>query len=194
MTDSLITKKIIAKSLKELMARQPFQKISVRDIMERAGLRRQTFYYHFQDKFELLTWIYQSETREHSIDFFNYDEPERIFTHLLYYVYDNREFYEKAIQVHEQNGFFQALSVHIESLYDRLISEWAKRDGFTLSDERREFIIRYYSKGFIGFVETWLAEGCRTDARELSGELNDVVHKGLRNCLNSRAEDGGDRE
>ena len=44
----------LAKSLKELMAHQPFEKLSVSDITNNCSLHRQTFYYHFEDKYELL--------------------------------------------------------------------------------------------------------------------------------------------
>lgn len=188
MTHSLITKKIIARSLKDLMEQKAFAKISVRDIMELADLRRQTFYYHFQDKYALLTWIYEDETREHSIDFFQYDDPERIFEHLLHYVYDNRLFYEKAIQVHEQNGFFQALTAHMEKLYRALIEEWARHDDFQAEPDQVDLLVRFYSRGFTGVVENWLSGGCPEAPKMIAKELNDVVHKGLRNQL--RQQDG----
>lgn len=188
MTHSLITKKIIARSLKDLMDHKPFAKISVRDLMEKSDLRRQTFYYHFQDKFELLTWIYEEETRENSIDFFHYDDPERIFDHLLHYVYENRSFYEKAIQVHEQNGFFQALTGHIESLYCKLVDEWAKQDGFQVGEEQLTLLVRFYSRGFTGVVESWLSGGCEEDPDIIAGVLSDVVHTGLRARLNKQEE------
>ena len=53
--------KAIAEGLKELCHHKDFNKISVRDITEQCGLNRQTFYYHFQDKYELLDWIYYQE-------------------------------------------------------------------------------------------------------------------------------------
>ena len=61
MSDSLITKKAIAQCLKNLAAEKSFLKISIGDITAACGLNRQTFYYHFQDKYELLDWIYYEE-------------------------------------------------------------------------------------------------------------------------------------
>jgi probable dihydroxyacetone kinase regulator len=51
-----ITKKALADSLKELMSVKPINKIGVREVAERCGLNRQTFYYHFHDIYELLEW------------------------------------------------------------------------------------------------------------------------------------------
>lgn len=53
MASSLITKKRIAKAFKELFLEKDFEKISIVTIMDRAGIRRQTFYNHFLDKYQL---------------------------------------------------------------------------------------------------------------------------------------------
>ena len=47
MPDSNITKKALAQTMKELMAKQPFSKISVGDICDACGMSRKSFYYHF---------------------------------------------------------------------------------------------------------------------------------------------------
>lgn len=48
------TKQAIASALIELCEQKDFRKISVQDITKKVGLNRQTFYYHFTDKYDLL--------------------------------------------------------------------------------------------------------------------------------------------
>lgn len=55
------TKQALAAALKELMAQKPFEKITIHDITERAGIRRQNFYYHFEDAYDLMRWMFQEE-------------------------------------------------------------------------------------------------------------------------------------
>ena len=43
------TKEIIIKTLFELLNEKPLAKITVKDIVERCGVNRNTFYYHFRD-------------------------------------------------------------------------------------------------------------------------------------------------
>lgn len=45
---------MIRQSFMDLLAVKDFENITVRDIVERAGLNRATFYNHYQDKYELL--------------------------------------------------------------------------------------------------------------------------------------------
>lgn len=55
------TRTVIANSLKELMRERPIRKISVQDIMSREHMKRQSFYYHFKDIYEVLEWICYEE-------------------------------------------------------------------------------------------------------------------------------------
>ena len=48
---------LLAESLKELTIKQPIEKITIKEITDKAGVIRPTFYNHFQDKYELLEWI-----------------------------------------------------------------------------------------------------------------------------------------
>ena len=57
-----LTKKELAESLKRLASERLFEHITVGDIVKECGVNRQTFYYHFTDKYELLDWIYNNET------------------------------------------------------------------------------------------------------------------------------------
>ena len=52
------TKKVLAESLKELMLRRDFADITVTDLCAAAEVNRRTFYRHFTDKYQLVTWIY----------------------------------------------------------------------------------------------------------------------------------------
>lgn len=46
---SSFTKEVIIKTLFELLNEKPLAKITVKDIVERCGVNRNTFYYHFRD-------------------------------------------------------------------------------------------------------------------------------------------------
>lgn len=50
------TKKKIGDTLHELIMSRPLERITVNDIMERSGMKMQSFYYHFADVYEVLDW------------------------------------------------------------------------------------------------------------------------------------------
>ena len=45
---------LLAESFKELALKQPIEKITIKEITDKAGVIRPTFYNHFQDKYDLL--------------------------------------------------------------------------------------------------------------------------------------------
>ena len=58
------TKQKIAQALRQLMLQRSFQKITVGNLMDATGMKRQSFYYHFQDTRDVLMWICQQELME----------------------------------------------------------------------------------------------------------------------------------
>ena len=55
------TKRELAAALKEAMAQKPLDKITIVDIVTDCEVNRQTFYYHFQDIYDLLRWMFENE-------------------------------------------------------------------------------------------------------------------------------------
>lgn len=67
-------------ALKDIMRQTPFEKITVSDITNRCQLNRQTFYYHFADKYALLGQIYKQEIFDPFTDGLTFENWN---THLL---------------------------------------------------------------------------------------------------------------
>jgi AcrR family transcriptional regulator len=61
MPDSSITKRALAEAMKTLMKQYPMEKIKIGDIVALCNMNRQSFYYHFKDKYDLVNWIYYTE-------------------------------------------------------------------------------------------------------------------------------------
>ena len=48
-----VTRRFIQEALHTLLLEKPMDRITVRDIVEECGLTRNTFYYHYDDIFDL---------------------------------------------------------------------------------------------------------------------------------------------
>ena len=62
-------KREICTALKALMVQKPLNKITVAEIMQSCGMARQHFYYHFEDIYDAVRWMFDQEAvallREH---------------------------------------------------------------------------------------------------------------------------------
>jgi hypothetical protein len=73
---SEIRKRKIAYALKDLMQTIPFEKITISDISKKSNIHRQTFYYHFQDRYELLDYLLNMELVSNFVEDFSYSNME----------------------------------------------------------------------------------------------------------------------
>lgn len=106
MPDSSITKHALANALKVLMKEMPFEKIRISHICEKCNMNRQSFYYHFQDKYELMNWIFDVELNRFICLNESNQSMEEI-TFLMRILYDNRDFYRNALSVQGQNSLIE---------------------------------------------------------------------------------------
>lgn len=97
------TKKVIAESLKRRMLRHDLTDITVTDLCTDAEINRRTFYRHFTDKYQLVTWIYENGFQKAIGD----DEPGLfdLFGRVCTYLYADRAFYARALTFTGQNSF-----------------------------------------------------------------------------------------
>lgn len=179
MQDSLITKKIIAYSLKKLMEDAPFQKISIRQIMEQADIRRQTFYDHFQDKYELLAWIYRQDISENISDFLDYEEWHKVIFRILDYFYRHQVFYCNALSVSEQNSFDHYFLEHTQGLTETIIKDVAEKQTFSVSSQKLTFSAEFLSHAFVGLTKEWLLKGCQRPVPELAKDMSETFEKAI---------------
>lgn len=56
-----MTKELIVQTVFELLNERPFSKITVKDIVERCGINRNTFYYHFRDITDVMEFAFKRE-------------------------------------------------------------------------------------------------------------------------------------
>ena len=86
------TKQELSAALKTLMSQKPLEKISIREITDLCGLRRETFYYHFADIYDLVKWMFEEEAivllRQHE----GVQLWQEGLLQLFHYIQDNRAF------------------------------------------------------------------------------------------------------
>ena len=58
------TKLALANALKAQLQKKFLDDITVKELVEACEINRQTFYYHFQDIYDLLRWLLEHETGE----------------------------------------------------------------------------------------------------------------------------------
>lgn len=181
MANSDITKQAIAAGVKDLMMTKPFSSISVSDIARRCHINRNTFYYHFRDKYDVITWIFYNEITPIVSGGMHADCWSDSLFALCRTMQENRAFYLNALSVAGQNSFTQCLLEFYQSLVANLLHN-ADQSG-SLSSEDVRFVSRFYAYALIGTILEWAKEGMNADPapfirrleRMINGELFDGI-------------------
>ena len=87
-----LTEQAFAQALKEIMAKKSFDKITVTELVQHLKVNRQTFYYHFNDLYDLLEQIYISDGERMIGDNRTNDSWEKGMLALFHYIQDNKAF------------------------------------------------------------------------------------------------------
>lgn len=149
-----ITKQALANSMKKLAAKKGFDKVTVTDIVGDCGVQRQTFYYHFQDIFELLEWTFKTELTKVVSDNYTYDTWQNGFLGTMRYLEDNRNIIYNLIHSDKRRymeNFFNSLA------YDLMRGVVKELSGDIIIDLRdKEFILTFYRIVFMGIFMEWI--------------------------------------
>ena len=116
-----LTKILLAESFKELLIKGSFDKITIKMITDQAGVIRPTFYNYFQDKYEVMEWLLETEVFQH-IREMTEDGMEREAIYLLFRKMEkDRIYYQKAFEATGQNGFEEILEKKIRQLIEEMV-------------------------------------------------------------------------
>ena len=168
MPDSSLTKRALAQAIKELMNEKPLVKISIADIVDRCQMNRQSFYYHFRDKYDLVNWIFYTELITELQNSSNKDEYEEL-KNICRYLYDNRAFYINALKFTGQNSFYEYFG---EVIYQLLKA--AFNESFGNSDQS-DFNAMFYADALRACIFRWLTSGAKMHPDEFVGKIRSAL-------------------
>lgn len=170
MTGSLITKKKIAKVFKKLVVEVGFEKVTIAKIMKESHMRRQTFYDYFQDKYELVDWIFQQEAIEKIEDNIAYEGWQVIVENLFIYFEENQVFYRKILFFEGQNSFQEYYTQHLKVLISHVLVI-KDRSVEALEESNSLFLEEFYASAFVSLTTKWIIGGCKVDSHRFAEQM-----------------------
>lgn len=157
MANAEFTKIMIAQGTKQLLQNRSFLDLSVGDISQHCKISRTTFYYHFKDKYEVMTWIFGTEITPligNMISIDNWGDGMRALCH---YLKENQAFYSNVIQFEGQNSLSEYLYGFYRSMVKNIILN--ANGGQSMEPQKIRVVSRFYAHGMAGFLEEWIKNG-----------------------------------
>lgn len=147
---------VLAQGFKELALTQPIEKITIKEITDKAGVIRPTFYNHFQDKYELLEWIVQKDLMEPVAPFFDNGMLREGITFILTSIERDKEFYRNAARMEGQNSFGKTLVKCLTAELERHMDFDSVRGDLSFDWITPEMLSAYYANSLCYLFLHWI--------------------------------------
>ncbi|AFA50256.1 TetR/AcrR family transcriptional regulator C-terminal domain-containing protein [Acetobacterium woodii] len=182
MSDVSITKKAIAKSFKHILKNKNFEKITIAEITDQCGLNRQTFYYHFQDKYDLINWIVYQEAItviQKDLTIENWDTK---VLELLSTMKEDEHFYQTTLNEINGTEFQNYLFKVTKEIFIEMIARLANDHrtspevATAMSLQKKMFTAEFLSYGVVGMIIDWARSGMKQSPEEITSSIKEIIN------------------
>lgn len=157
----------IIEAFRKLVMVKDFEKLSVAEISQEAGISRKTFYQYFKDKNDIVEHIVyenimqpMNHMRTLSTAF---EFPSLTIMSWLYkQFYEDRSFYLKISSFTGQNSFYELMLGHTSEIVADKFS------SLKLSETEKEYSIFFYASSHLTVLTKWIREGMKIPPSEMA--------------------------
>ena len=159
------TKELIAEAVKRLLMQKKVKKLTVKDIVDECSITRQTFYYHFQDVYDLVEWICIQDTEKVLQENRTYATWKEGFLSVFELAKQDKIFIDNIYHSVSLELLEQYLYRLVYPLMKNVVDE--KSCGWTISDEEKKYIADFYKYAFVGVLLEWIRDDMREQPEEI---------------------------
>ena len=183
------TKMKMGNALKRLMKNTTFEKITVSDITNECNIHRQTFYYHFQDIYDLAEWACVEDGKRALQDKRTYDTWQEGLEQIFEVVLKNKPFITNVYHSVSKEKIENYLYKLTYELIIGVVEEKSKGTG--LSEENKSFIADFHKYGFVGLMLDWIKDEMKQNPETLVNRFALVIQDDVSCALNRFRVDRG---
>lgn len=170
----------------DLLSKKDFAYITVKEICEKAGVNRSTFYLHYETVADLL-----SESVEYMngrfLSYINLDSQKIVtrfrdcpldelylttpqyLTPYLNYIKENKRLFKTATE--------NAGTLRLSETYDRMFVHVFSPilDRFQVPEQDRKYIMAFYIRGLIALITEWIKQDCSDPVENIISVIRQCV-------------------
>lgn len=163
------TKAIISDAFLVLLNQKPFDKITIKDIVEECNINRNTFYYYYSDIYDLLEEIFKKELCLMIDDYKKGGSWVEGFIKMLNVSYTNKRIINNICSSRSYEYFENYMYKSCSSIMVDIVSFHAK--DMDVPSEDIEFIASFYEYAMVGILSDWFRTGMRETPAGLASQI-----------------------
>ncbi len=178
------TRRAIMQAYMRLLAQKPLDKLTVRDIVEECEITRNTFYYHFQDIYDLTAEVFRSEfasilrQRGPSPDWWQLVRDIAAFSQ------KNRAIVLHIFNSTRRDELLRVLEASTHEYLMQMLRSYPESEG--VAQEDLQTLAQTLRCVLIGIAQEWVQKGMREDPQDklerLERMFRDLIGYALQNA------------
>lgn len=167
------TKIAIIEAFIILLNKKPFEKITVKEIVDFCKVNRNTFYYYFDDKYDLLDTIFKIQARKFISVTTTYNSWKEGFLETSKFIYTN-----KNAVINAYNGVGrEELERYFYDVITPIMFSFVSNEARDINANKEDikFIADFYKYALVGMVLDWVSNGMKEDIAEMIEKLSNLL-------------------
>lgn len=174
------TKKQLQQAFSELIYEKPFDKIRIKDIVERCGYNRNTFYYYYSDIYGIVEDVMIAQTRGFVANVQN-GSPWNVEAEKLTRELKASKSYSHLYRFIERADMEKFLFHVCDEMVGCVIEQ--SLGGVQIPDDDKKIIRTFYRCALTGILLEWMDGGMKIEAQSLMSRVEQIVSGGMRYAL-----------
>ena len=170
---TIVIKRVLASTLKEMAEKKSLSKITINDLTQACDVSRQTFYNNFKDIYDLVEWIYLKEVVTPIERGKIYDKWQDALTSIFQYISENHVFVLNTYRSFGKEFLEKVLRQEIELF---LSNQVFKKIEVTKEEAKQvEFSYSFYTYALVGVGLDWIEKQIPESVEELVERIERVM-------------------
>lgn len=175
------TKEALGNALKKMLSIKPIDKITIKDLVEECGVNRQTFYYHFDDVYDLMEWVFEEDAnRVLPSEILNDEWRENVIL-FFRYLSDNRPFVLNIYNSQNRSYLLRYFKKRLHYCIHGFAANIAETKNVPYAD--LEFTCEFYAQAAVGLISQWVDNNMQLPPEITAEKILKVMDGSVENIL-----------
>lgn len=169
------TKYELAAALLNALEKKPLEKITIKELTDACRIKRQSFYYHFNDIYGLLEWVLERDRSQFARAQDQYLRWQEYALELFRTMEKNRKKYVSISDTLGWRYIARFYQKDLRALLYQTIQSYAESSGTAVNPRHVDFLVDYYSLALSAILESWIHGNLAYSPEELVENFDTAI-------------------
>lgn len=182
-----LTKSLLAAALKNKLQTKTISKITVSELIQACNINRNTFYYHFENVYDLLKWTLEAEAVEVIKNFGLMLDYEEAIEFVLDYVESNEHILKCTYDALGRDQLSHFFFADFQEIVRIFIDGVERNLNVSVTPDFKEFLCAFYTEAISGMMLRWLCDRKNRDRKKAVSFILTTLNSSLPAIISASA-------